>query len=219
MTWVSSSIFASLFPSWPLLALLLLLALLFSFHREHWPGGASFPGQVEGEPPPPGRGGSQDAVLGHIPGLSGRDRAFPAPPAGSGGWGRLEPARDGARAGQRGEQRDRDKGHEAGGWNVPARGSSGSPGSGEIPWAGDMGLDLGMRGGDAQWDPGWALLPGEPRERGAVPGAWRSLQGTQGCCGWEQGLNESCRALIGSVCSQLSVAPESQPAPLCLHYF
>lgn len=61
------------------------------------------------------------------------------------------------------------------------------PGAAAAPQArerfpgGQEGLGLGMHGGDAA-----GILAGHC---------------SQGCCGWEQGLNESCSALIGSVYS------------------
>lgn len=89
-----------------------------------------------------------------------------------------------------------DMGQGAGGWNVPARSSGGSPSSGEILWGNQLGLCQhpapqrgGFEFGDAQRGcrgAGWDLLPGEPQERGVVP----EPQGTlcRGSCaqGWSR---------------------------------
>lgn len=148
MTGVSTSIFASFFPSWPLLALLLLLALLFSFQQ----GGLAWKSIIlrasgRGDTSP----GQREAPRTHCWGTS-RGWAVQTEPsllllqglvAGE-GWSQpgmvlvLEPVSGGSS-----ETGTQDMGHGAGGWNVPARGSAGSPGWGQIPWGNQPGLCQG----------------------------------------------------------------------------
>lgn len=219
MPGVSTSIFASLFPSWPMLSLLLLLALLFSFQQ----GGAAWKSIIPRQREAPRThcwGTSRGWAVQTEPSLL----LLPGLVAGE-GWSQpgmvpvLEPGSGGSS----------ETGTRSGRMECPCPGQRRLPrlgrdslgeSAGALP-APSPAEELGGGFGDARrgcdgagWD-----FPGEHSKGEQCQGPRGSLCRESCAQGWKQSLNESCSSLIGSVCSQLSAAPESQPAPLCSPLF